>query len=143
MSKPQQAVPQPQGLATKLDQVDEYLHLQSEVRDKLRKGFMHLASAKYVLGADRVSRFSYDRRMQATAFCPDQSAEPILPTTTLRRRNDSDSEDEEPEAVVLPPNDPLLQFAGFPPKALRDAQEEFRNALKAMLEMHSLAIVNE
>ncbi|ORY41035.1 hypothetical protein BCR33DRAFT_767777 [Rhizoclosmatium globosum] len=52
-----------------LDQVDAYLQLQSEIGQLLRKGFMHLAEAKYVLGPLKLSQHSYSRKMEATAFC--------------------------------------------------------------------------
>ncbi|KAJ3232755.1 hypothetical protein HDU81_002753 [Chytriomyces hyalinus] len=60
-------------LGETLDKVDTYLRLQSEIAQELRKGFMHLAEAKYVLGPDTLSQFSYDRRMQASAFCSSKS----------------------------------------------------------------------
>ncbi|KAJ3264254.1 hypothetical protein HDU77_008943 [Chytriomyces hyalinus] len=60
-------------LGETLDKVDTYLRLQSEIAQELRKGFMHLAEAKYVLGPDTLSQFSYDRRMQASVFCSSKS----------------------------------------------------------------------
>ncbi|KAJ3134098.1 hypothetical protein HK100_003839 [Physocladia obscura] len=62
-------------LANKLDQVDIYLQQQAELREVLRKGFMHLAEAKYILGPAVISSDSYDRRMQATRFWSDSSSE--------------------------------------------------------------------
>ncbi|KAI8617656.1 hypothetical protein BC830DRAFT_82152 [Chytriomyces sp. MP71] len=58
-----------------LDSVDAYLHLQEQAARLLRKGFMHLAEAKYVLGPAAVSHHAYDNRMQASAFCSTTSTQ--------------------------------------------------------------------
>lgn len=47
--------------------LQEYLSLQQQLGEILRTGFLHLASARYAMGADRVSLLQIPATMTATA----------------------------------------------------------------------------
>ncbi|KAJ3289578.1 hypothetical protein HDU79_003932 [Rhizoclosmatium sp. JEL0117] len=165
-----------------LDQVDAYLQLQSEIGQLLRKGFMHLAEAKYILGPLKLSQHSYSRKMEATAFClqiasaaePTDISEQIESltvqeeTSTIRRRKKETKEkeqsvegeveltEEEKEAQREKEieeqkkmeraerlKNPLYMLGGaLPPRALREAQTAFKEALGKMLEAKDMYVVS-
>ncbi|KAI9348173.1 hypothetical protein BDR26DRAFT_915939 [Obelidium mucronatum] len=110
-------------------------------------GFMHLAEAKYVLGPEKVGQYSYDRRMQATAFCSSSEVErPASPSETIaldslnlnelrNRKEPKQSKDSTAELIEDEPQpkpkikDAIQMFSAFPPTSLRNAQSEFKRVL--------------
>ncbi|KAI9303616.1 hypothetical protein BJ944DRAFT_165124 [Cunninghamella echinulata] len=50
---------------TYLTKLNQYTLNRNTSSDRLQKGFMDLAHAKYTMGAKTISHYSYDERMKA------------------------------------------------------------------------------
>ncbi|KAJ3343287.1 hypothetical protein HDU83_005722 [Entophlyctis luteolus] len=125
---------------TVLDNVDEFLQLQTELQSHFRNGFIRLAEAKYILGPGNVSKDCFDLRMTASAFWTDNAAildgrdgfSRDMPGIRQRLPTIKDKREEEVTGKI-PMCDPLLMFTALPPTSLREAQRSFRCALETVM----------
>ncbi|KAI7901236.1 uncharacterized protein BX663DRAFT_437776 [Cokeromyces recurvatus] len=51
---------------TYFNKLTEYSQQWKETNQQLQQGFLDLAHAKYTMGAQTISQYSYDERMKAT-----------------------------------------------------------------------------
>ncbi|WFD26015.1 GPI inositol deacylase [Malassezia nana] len=126
-------------LAEYLDTLEAYMQARTRANDAMQAGFLQLARAKMALGGtygQRISSDAYDARMSAqlrVAPAP-RPEEPC--TLSLRRRMGADAPtqdapvpgSEADRSSMAHGYDPLFQFSGLPPPALKAAQRHFCEA---------------
>ncbi|WFD22581.1 GPI inositol deacylase [Malassezia equina] len=139
------ALPASEQLLTEyLDTLEAYMQARTRANDAMQAGFLQLARAKMALGGtygQRVSPDAYDARMSAQlrlrtdAEIPKANNIPALRHRMGAVAEASDSTLSEtapaPEASGF---DPLYQFSGLPPPALKAAQRHFRQAATHLFE---------
>jgi hypothetical protein len=151
-----------------LDLVDEYTNLQKSCNQSLSKAYMSLAQAKCALGASRISKLSYDGKIEpmarlecdeldalsdalklirlekhVTSILKKDAVDSETNSIGVRRRRDKkeqESEGVEMKEKTLPrKRDPLQMFGGIlAPQSLRNAQQGFKDALADMVSMANI-----
>ena len=122
-----------------LERSSHYQDLKREEQRRLSAAHLHLASAKVVLGPQRLSSDAFDFRMQSQVspsllgeWSPGPKAFVNNASSLLRQRmplrKSVDTESNSTETVKdgRPRVDPLRWFGGLPPQALRSAQKDFQ-----------------
>ncbi|KAJ3261796.1 hypothetical protein HK103_004747 [Boothiomyces macroporosus] len=85
----------------------------------MKKGFVELAQAKYVLGPSVMTRANYDKRMTARYLLAQGES-----TTLIKNPEES--------------KDPLNWYGVLVPGCLRKSQNNFYSSLEAAVEVHNI-----
>ncbi|WFD18987.1 GPI inositol deacylase [Malassezia caprae] len=134
---PSLATPEPPAiehlLAKYLETLEAYMQARTRVSDAMQAGFLQLTRAKMALGGtygQRISSDAYDARMSAQLRLRTASDVPETERApALRRRAGAAQETATPTSTHGASGfDPLYQFSGLPPPALKAAQRHFREA---------------
>lgn len=124
-------------LAEYLETLDAYMQARTRASDAMQAGFLQLARAKMALGGtygQRISPDAYDARMSAQLrLRTGNGAREADSTPALRRRAGAARDAKQgttPHTTAHETSgfDPLYQFSGLPPPALKAAQRHFREA---------------
>lgn len=134
-------------LAEYLETLEAYMQARTRVSDAMQAGFFQLTRAKMVLGGtygQRVSPDVYDARMSAQLRLRTTSQAPETERAPALRRRVGAVPDEDPATDTTMHRvsgfDPLYQFSGLPPPALKAAQQHFREAATHLFDMEGPAM---
>lgn len=113
-----------------LDEIDAYGAARARASTALSQGFAQLARARMALGRPgAVGRDHYDERMRARIRVDLSGRNALLCPG-----------EQDAEAAGAAGFDPLYQFSGLPPPALRTAQCHFHEALARLVDQRHLAV---
>ena len=120
--------------------LEAYLHVHAQVENTLKDGFFQLTRAKMTMSGtfgQRTGRDVYNEHMSAQVRFAQEDTDtaPASSSSGLRRRHGQESIPVSSGASH--DSDPVAQFSGLPPPALRAAQRSFQRAVTLLVDTNT------